>query len=113
MRDKRELSRDVAVKYGEVPIFSKDDADTPVQDVLWALSVREDVRRRSKSRSVHTFDDLIGDLVKALRDPYRGPLACATLAHRFGLVMVDGSKTLIPCNGRYCGEPSTATATFG
>ncbi|BDE67654.1 RecBCD enzyme subunit RecB [Cutibacterium acnes] len=89
MRDKRELSRDVAVKYGEVPIFSKDDADTPVQDVLWALSVREDVRRRSKSRSVHTFDDLIGDLVKALRDPYRGPLACATLAHRFGLVMVD------------------------
>ena len=89
VRDKRELSRDVAVKYGEVPIFSKDDADTPVQDVLWALSVREDVRRRSKSRSVHTFDDLIGDLVKALRDPYRGPLACATLAHRFGLVMVD------------------------
>ncbi|NCU16027.1 hypothetical protein GWR18_15425, partial [Lactobacillus paracasei] len=38
VRDKRELSRDVAVKYGEVPIFSKDDAGTPVQDVLWALS---------------------------------------------------------------------------
>ena len=89
VHEKRKLSRDVAVKYGEVPISSEEGAETSSQDVLWAQSVREDVRRRSKSRAVHTFDDLIGDLVGALRDPYRGPLACATLAHRFELVMVD------------------------
>ncbi|MSS45377.1 AAA family ATPase [Cutibacterium sp. WCA-380-WT-3A] len=94
VHEKRQLSWDVAVKFGEVPLSSDEDAQTPkqdipTQDIEWARSIREDVRQRSRLRSVHTFDDLIGDLVAALRDPYRGPLACQTLAHRFGLVMVD------------------------
>ena len=89
VREKRELSCDVAVKYGEVPISSKEDMQVSAQDLMWAQSVRKDVRKRSRLRALHTFDDLISDLVDALRDSDHGPLACATLANRFRLVMVD------------------------
>lgn len=85
--DKRDLSRDVAVRYGEVPIATDVEAMSP--DVGWAMSVRDEVRKRSRKRAIHTFDDLIGDLVGALRNPVRGPMACATLARRFSLVMID------------------------
>ncbi|MDO4412071.1 UvrD-helicase domain-containing protein [Cutibacterium sp.] len=87
VNDKRKLSRDVAVKYGEVPIAPHTDVVSP--DLEWTQSVRAEVRKRSRARAVHTFDDLIADLLRALRDPVRGQLARETLARRFALVMVD------------------------
>ncbi|WP_130865607.1 UvrD-helicase domain-containing protein [Acidipropionibacterium timonense] len=83
------LGRQVAVRHGEVDL-PEPPADGPGRARnTWAQRVRAESTRRSRLLGVHTFDDLISDLASALADPQRGQVACAILADRFRLVLVD------------------------
>lgn len=55
----------------------------------FAGAVRREVDRRKRRRRIFTYDDMLTRLSAALRDPSRGPAACARLRERYRVVLVD------------------------
>lgn len=85
----RSLARTVAAQYGTVELQRDSDSGRVEERLDIAEAVRTESSRRMRAGGLHTFDDLIEDLARSLGSTQRGRVACATLADRFHLVMVD------------------------
>lgn len=85
----RSLARTVAAQYGTVELQRDSDSRRVEERLDIAEAVRTESSRRMRAGGLHTFDDLIEDLARSLGSTQRGRVACATLADRFHLVMVD------------------------
>ena len=59
------------------------------QRVGLARAAQAELDRRKRAASVRDFDDLLVLLCAVLRDPVRGPAACARLRARYAVVLVD------------------------
>jgi exodeoxyribonuclease V beta subunit len=96
--DEPPFGRDVALAIGKIAVSQHDaalepvsaDASTvPAMRRRLALAVRDEVERRKRRTRILTYDDLLTRLAATLRDPVRGPDACARLRERYRIALVD------------------------
>ena len=73
----------------------------------FAAAVRAEVERRKRERRVFTYDDMLTRLDDALRP--RHPKPRPGCGRATGWCWSTSSRTPIPCSGRSCAAPSTAT----
>ena len=66
-----------------------DPASPAGQRVGLAGAARAELERRKRLAGVRDYDDLLGLLCAVLRDPERGPRACARLQAQYTVVLVD------------------------
>lgn len=71
-----------------VPIADSDDPRTLARRAL-VEEARDDFETLKRVRQQYSFDDMVGRLNGALKDPVSGPLAADLLSGRYRLVMVD------------------------
>lgn len=85
----RQIGREV-INNPQADLVSPDPPPGPARERLeFARSVREEVDRRRRRRSLVGYDDLVGRLAAALRDHEHGARNRAWLRDRYRVVMVD------------------------
>ncbi|HEU4841633.1 MAG TPA: UvrD-helicase domain-containing protein, partial [Ilumatobacteraceae bacterium] len=86
----RRIGREVVARPDAViePATEPDGSVAGLRQRL-AVAVRAEVDRRKRRMRVLTYDDLLTRLLATVRDPERGPAACARLRERYAVVMVD------------------------
>ncbi len=83
----RTLGRDAVEVVGS--LVPTDASGGAGERVAFAADVRSEVDRRKTQRRLFSFEDQLARLDAALSDPQTGPLACARLAARYPVVLVD------------------------
>jgi exodeoxyribonuclease V beta subunit len=88
--DALEIARQVMNHPDAAVVPALSDADDPPSTRRrFARAVHEEMERRKRARKILTYDDVLIRLRDTLRDPARGPLACARLRDRYDVVLVD------------------------
>ncbi len=94
----RTFARDVAEKLGSL---EPTDSQPPAAErVAFATAIRQEVELRKSRLNLFSFNDQLLRLDAALNDPDTGPLACAKLARRFPVVLVDEFQDTDPVQWR-------------
>ena len=89
-REARDVARAaVADRHARLEPADADASTAPGQRVRLARAAVEELERRKRRAAVRDYDDLLGLLRQVLRDPVRGPAACALLRGRYAVVLVD------------------------
>jgi exodeoxyribonuclease V beta subunit len=79
----------IAHRFAPVEPLGADQDSTPAMRRRLAEAVRQEVERRKRAAGILTYDDLLSRLRDTLADPVAGPAACARLADRYQIALVD------------------------
>jgi exodeoxyribonuclease V beta subunit len=111
-----EVARE-AISNPDTPLEPDADDSTPGRLRRFAELVRVEFTRRLRSANLLTYDELLVRLRDALADPTRGAAACARLAGRYSVVLVDEFQDTDPVQwevvSRAFGTGSTALVLIG